>query len=89
LISKLNGVTFEWDSDNHPDRKFKEGSRMGFIAQDVRQVLPDVVSEDDSGMLSMSYDEIVPLLVEAIKEQQSKIEQLCSALGERCVFSDQ
>jgi len=52
-------------------------NHYGFIAQEVKQVLPDVVTfDDDTGLHSMNYNAIIPILVEAIKEQQLQIEAL-------------
>ena len=46
------------------------------VAQEVREVLPEIVSvgDDPAGLLSMNYSEIVPVLVNAIQEQQVQIE---------------
>lgn len=54
----------------------EEAKRIGFIAQEVQEIVPEAVIEDENGMLSINYDEIIPLLVEAIKEQQEKISLL-------------
>jgi hypothetical protein len=53
-------------------------SRSFLIAQDVRDVLPEAVSEDndDSGTLNLRYTEVIPLLVAALKESKERIEQL-------------
>jgi hypothetical protein len=48
----------------------------GFIAQDVQQVFPDLVSKDAEGKLAIDYLGLIPVLVEAIKEQQAEIEAL-------------
>jgi peptidoglycan hydrolase CwlO-like protein len=40
----------------------------------VKEVLPEAVSQDDEGYLSIAYGEIVPVLIEAMKEQQETIE---------------
>jgi hypothetical protein len=50
--------------------------KIGVIAQEVQQVIPEVVSEDDNGNLSVAYGNMVGLLIEAIKEQQSTIASL-------------
>ena len=51
---------------------------MGFIAQEVVQVLPEVVQTENNteGYKSVQYDKVVALLVEAIKEQQKQIIEL-------------
>jgi len=46
------------------------------VAQEVERVLPEVVKEGPGGEKSVSYTEIVPVLIEAIKEQQKEIERL-------------
>lgn len=51
---------------------------FGLIAQDVRKVVPEVVSEDDRGFLNVSYIELIPFLIEAIKSLDSKIASLSS-----------
>jgi hypothetical protein len=41
---------------------------LGFIAQDVREVIPDAVTELPNGTLAVEYSKIIPILVEAVKE---------------------
>ena len=50
--------------------------QVGFSAQEVREVLPEVVSEGEDGYFSIEYGKMVPLLLEAIKEQQKQIDEL-------------
>jgi hypothetical protein len=50
--------------------------KVGVIAQEVLEVLPEVVSKDLQGMYSVAYGNIVGVLIEAIKEQQHQIEEL-------------
>jgi len=49
---------------------------MGFIAQDLQTVFPELVKQDKNGYLSVDYISIIPVLVEAVKEQQAQIEEL-------------
>ena len=67
-INAIDGVYFNW--------KDKEERNAGVIAQQVQKVLPEVVSEDKNGYLSVSYTGIVPLLIEAFKDQRSHIKEL-------------
>jgi len=70
---KLQGVTFDWkESDSILDIK----EDIGFIAQDVQKVLPELVRENKDGMLSMRHQGIAPILLEAIKELKAEIEDL-------------
>ena len=71
-LMAMNPVSFSWKAD--PD-----GARsMGFIAQEMEEIVPDAVSigEDDDAMLSMDYGRITPVLVSALQDAHRKIEQL-------------
>ncbi|MDD5154888.1 MAG: tail fiber domain-containing protein [Candidatus Omnitrophica bacterium] len=73
LIMKLQGVYFKWKP------KYGGSQDIGFIAEDVGKVLPQVVSYDPkaSGFANgMDYSKITALLVEGVKEQQKEIEGL-------------
>lgn len=50
--------------------------RFGFIAQEVQEVLPDAVAEDDSGLLSLNYQELIAPLYALVQEQEKRIETL-------------
>tara|TARA_R110002153_G_scaffold113806_1_gene256237 strand:- start:180 stop:857 length:678 start_codon:yes stop_codon:yes gene_type:complete len=67
-LDSIDGVYFNW--------KQKEEKRVGVLAQQVQKVLPEVVSEDNKGYLNVDYGGLVPLLIETVKEQNSKIEDL-------------
>ncbi|MEA2107682.1 MAG: hypothetical protein U9P82_13380 [Bacteroidota bacterium] len=54
----------------------KNKQQIGLNAQDVEKVLPQLVSTDSNGYKSIDYLKLTPVLVEAIKEQQQKINQL-------------
>ncbi len=49
---------------------------FGFIAQDVQKIFPDLVTEDENGMMSINYTAFIPLITQAITEQKSQIETL-------------
>jgi len=78
-VSKLNGVTWEWNDD--VNEVTKQAPKTGLIAQEVLEVLPEVVKQKEDGFLGLDYAKMIGLLVEAIKEQQSQIEELKSKLG--------
>jgi trimeric autotransporter adhesin len=73
-VMKLAGVSYEWKVDEHPGRGFDEGRALGLIAQDVEAVVPEVVRTDSKGYKSLAYDKLVPVLIEAIKEQQKIVD---------------
>jgi hypothetical protein len=49
---------------------------IGLLAQDVQKVYPEMVKKDENGILAVSYTSLVPVLIEAIKEQQMEIDKL-------------
>ena len=61
-----------------PQKEFGNQDELGFIAQEVEKIVPEVVTKDNSkdAYRSVKYDKIVALLVEAIKEQQEQIDNL-------------
>jgi hypothetical protein len=72
----LRGVTFDWRRDEFPERGFREGPDIGFIAQEVETVYPELVSTGTDGYKRVDYSALTPILVEAIKTQQQKIQEL-------------
>jgi len=75
-VLKMQGVTYYWKVDEYPDKHFPEGEQVGFIAQEIEKVYPQVVLTDKEGHKSVDYSKLTPVLVEAIKEQQKIIEEL-------------
>jgi hypothetical protein len=53
------------------------------IAQEVLEVLPEVVTTRDNGYLAVHYDKIVPLLIEAVKELSGKVDELQQKLNDK------
>ena len=55
----------------------KDGKqKIGVLAQDIQKVFPELVSEDDNKMLAVNYQGLVPVLINAINEQDDKISRL-------------
>jgi hypothetical protein len=70
-LAALRPVAFTWAGNP------EDGQHYGLIAQEVREILPDLVygDEDQGEMLSMNYSELVPVLVNAVQEQEQQIDQ--------------
>ncbi len=64
-ILKLNPISFDWKSTGK--------SSLGFAAQEVANIFPEVVSTDKNGILSLNYDALTAPIVGAIKEQQDQL----------------
>ena|SRR5689334_7959635 len=71
IIKDLQGVSYI--------RKQNDEHEIGFIAQDVKEVLPELVSEQGE-YLGINYSRLVAILVEALKEQDKKIESLATII---------
>lgn len=74
-VEQLQGRYFTWISEDQSDDR-----QIGFIAQEVEAVIPELVTTSDTGIKGVSYGKTTALLVEAIKEQQTLIEQLQARL---------
>jgi hypothetical protein len=75
-VLRLRGVTFEWRREEFPKMAFRSGRQVGFLAQEVEEVLPEIVRTNADGYKTVAYGKAVPLLVEAMKQQQQQIEAL-------------
>jgi hypothetical protein len=58
------------------------GLQYGFIAQEFQKVFPDMVNLRDDGMLGIRYSELIPVLVQALKEQQDQIDALTKRIAD-------
>ncbi|WP_312900657.1 tail fiber domain-containing protein [Chryseobacterium taichungense] len=75
-LNQLNGYTYTWrDKSEFPGQTLGEGKDIGVIAQEVEQVFPAAVSTNKEGYKSVN-NALVPVLIEALKESNNKIERL-------------
>ena len=72
-ILLMTGVSFDWVDGT--------GSSYGFIAQDLEQIIPHVVSTNQNGAKSVNYSAIIPFLVETVKQQQQQIDNLTTIVN--------
>ena len=73
VINNLNPVAYNWKADNHSDE--------GLIAQEVEELVPNAVNQDEDGYYSMDYSKLVTHLVKGMQEQQEQIESLKSEIA--------
>eukprot|EP01090_Pellita_catalonica_P014699 TRINITY_DN3806_c0_g1_i3.p1 TRINITY_DN3806_c0_g1~~TRINITY_DN3806_c0_g1_i3.p1 ORF type:complete len:669 (-),score=95.69 TRINITY_DN3806_c0_g1_i3:27-2033(-) len=96
LISKLRAKRYRWkvqpDGESIADLRTLEDTGeveatskrvIGLIAQEVQQVLPEVVQTDEDGYLSVAYTEIVPVLVQAFNEHLEEYNEDQKLLNEK------
>ena len=82
--------------DSIPDKEGKQyamehggKNRIGFISQEVQQIMPELVSEEpQSGLLGINTIDMIPYLVQAIKEQQKEIEELKEQLSKETGYAE-
>lgn len=80
LISQLRPVRYDFkNKDAESSAKFRlggEGKEIGLLAQDVEQVLPDIVLTDPDGKKLINYTALIPILIDAVKELRTELEEL-------------
>ena len=70
-VLALNPVRYNWIDPSLTENK------IGLIAQEVKKIVPEVVVGDETKeTIGMNYSELVPVLINAIKEQQKQIDEL-------------
>jgi len=76
-LQQLRGVSFTWKKNSEELAKGDvETPSIGVIAQELEQVFPELVGTNEQGRKFVDYDGLAPILIEAVKEQQSTIEEL-------------
>ena len=91
-ILKLIPKEYELDSTGsyiHPLDNALTHKHFGLLAQDVKKIYPEIVSENNDGLMSINYIELIPLLIGAIKEQQKTIESIQAQLNEGNIKSSE
>ena len=76
-VLQMQGVKFDWKEDSYGGK-----DNFGFIAEDMAEVLPEVVSFTEDGKArGIQYTKLTAVLVEALKEQQKQIDELKSKIN--------
>ena len=73
-VEQMNPVTY--------DMKVDDRHEIGFIAQEMQELVPEIVTEGTDDMLGLKYDKLVPVLVNAIKELSEEVKQLKQQINE-------
>lgn len=75
-VNKLRSVSYNWNSTKYPEKGFDNNRHIGFLAQELLDVIPEVVIKDENNHYAVEYNAIIPVLTQAIQEQQKQIEEL-------------
>lgn len=72
-VMLIQGVEFDWEEKQEVHGN--SGKDVGVLAQEIEQVLPEVVTTRDNGYKAVKYEKIIPLLIEAIKDLNDKLDK--------------
>ena len=72
VVNKINPVSFTWKDNGN--------KAFGVIAQEIEEVLPELVSTNSEGVKSVSYTQIIPFLVQIVQEQHKEIQKIKSVI---------
>lgn len=75
-IQRLRPVSYDWNTKGFPQRDFSGEKQYGFIAQEIQELFPEMVSKDREGYLSVNYTALIPLMVTVIQTQEERIQTL-------------
>ena len=73
-VLQMRGVTYNWRTEEFPEMGLNDDVQHGLIAQELEEIIPDLVLTDQEGYKSIEYTHLVPVLIEALKEQNRIIE---------------
>ena len=76
-VLKINGTFYKWN-DIMKELSGKSGYEYGLIAQEVQKEFPEMVIREDDGYLAIDYIQMIPVLVECIKELKIEIDSIKS-----------
>ena len=74
-VESISGNTYDW-KEGYEEIHSHKGNDVGVIAQEIEEILPQIVTNRDNGYKAVQYEKIIPLLIEAIKELSAKIKRL-------------
>lgn len=75
-ILQLRAVSYDWKKEEYTQFKFDDKRQIGFLAQELEKIFPEAVTLGADGFYTIAYSQLIPVVVQGIKEQQSEIENL-------------
>jgi hypothetical protein len=71
-VESISGNTYDW-KEGYEEIHSHKGNDVGVIAQEIEEILPQIVTNRDNGYKAVQYEKIIPLLIEAIKELSARV----------------
>jgi hypothetical protein len=75
MILSMEGVRYRWNREDYPEKNFDQKVHLGFVAQELEEVVPELVVTGGDGYKSVNYQKVSTILVEAMKQQQQMLEE--------------
>jgi hypothetical protein len=82
IVKRLNGKSYLWTKEYQEEASLDNGRHLGFLAQELEKVLPEAVIKFEEGRYAVDYNSIIPVLTEAVKELNAKVEKQNNAVIE-------
>jgi hypothetical protein len=74
-LLQVQPIYYHWKKETYPNMHFGTERQLGFSAQEIERLFPEIVQTDAQGYKSVDYSRLTPVLVQAVKEQQQLIEK--------------
>ena len=81
-VMELRGVNYLFRQKDFPENNFNDRLQIGFIAQELETVYPELVNTDSKGFKSVDYAKMTPVLVQSIQELEAEIQRLKKENGD-------
>ena len=72
-LREIQGYQYDWIENEHHDN---EGHDIGVVAQEIEKIAPEAVTTRDNGYKAVRYEKLIPILIQAIKELDEKVNKL-------------
>lgn len=81
-LLQLKSYTYMFKTEEFKNRNFPKSEQIGFIAQELKELFPQLVVDDKQGYLAVNYVGFIPVLLEGFKEQQTQMEKQQQQINE-------
>ena len=78
-VNKISGVTFQWNEISQKETGKKD---VGVIAQEIEEILPELVETRSNGYKAVDYPKLTALLIEAVKDLSNQVKELKNGVTE-------
>jgi len=87
IVGQLNPLMYEFDQEKYEELQMADNIQYGLIAQEVEKILPELITKlrmtESTPYKSVNYNALIPILIEAIKQQQKEIDEFKRRLRNR------